>query len=54
MEEVGSEGEILDQTDEFETISSGSEDDFFSKLKDEIAETKSRKAELELENTFGL
>lgn len=54
MDALSSEGEILDNSDEFEMISSGSDNDYFKNLKDKIAETKSRKAELELENTFGM
>lgn len=49
--EPESDGEIEDDAD-YDEISS-QEEDFFAKLKHEINKTKSRKAELELENSFG-
>lgn len=52
VREPESDGEIDDDEGVYDSISS-QEEDFFIKIQNEIKKTESRKAELELENSFG-
>lgn len=53
--EPESDGEIEDEDETLDSISSNEEDFFqkMEKIQHEIKRTESRKAELELENSFG-